>query len=273
MNATPYYYDLHQGTGVAVRALLNDLPFYRGNGAELVAITAPANHLLLPGENVLTLELAPPPKAVAAALAKEQPTPGAVAGGVRFALMIDDEDDTVVHRASWPEPIARDGAPAPPRSLPATLTTRFKVEGGVGRPVYLDAPRARFERKGTPEQRDAVREIFRALEKGDVAAFLRTSELKLAERERANPGSPEHAVAQQREKIQKRFAKKWQLRSMDTKSLRDLVFESRAEGRVAYVTRADGGPAVEAVSASDPGNTLAMDIFLTRVGGTWKVFR
>jgi hypothetical protein len=265
MNATPYYYDLHHGAGIALRALLNDLPFYRSAGAEAAAVTAPANHLLVPGENVLTLEIAPPSKSVAAAVAREPPAPGALEG-VRFALRIDDEDDTVVHAASWPDPAKK-------REPPTTITARFKVNGGFGRPVYLDAPRARFERKGTPDQREAVREIYRALEKGDAQAFLRLTELKLAERERANPGVPDLAVARQRARLLERFAKRWTLRSVDVKTLKDLVFESRAEGRVAYVTRADGGPALEAVAASDPTNTLATDIFLTRVTGAWKVFR
>lgn len=259
MNATRYSFSLAHGPLITVRATLGDLPFYRGRGAESVALTGPANHLLLPGENVLTLEVTAPPGAAA--------DPPALS----FALRVDDEADTLVHEVR----VADIWAELPPeqRKLPWKHVSRFHADTRLGRPAYLDAARGRFGRDGTPEQKEAVREIYRAFEAGDAQAFLRAVKLELDERQRAYPGVPELSASRRREKIAARFAKKWRIRPIDLRNLKELTFESRLDGRVAYVTRRDGGAAIEAVAAGDAGNRVEMDLLLMKKGSAWRVFR
>jgi hypothetical protein len=264
MKATRYSFTLAHGPLLTVRATLGDLPFYRGRGAESAALTGPANHLLVPGDNVLTLELDAPSGAVAAALAEAPPN-------LSFALRVDDEADTLVHAVSavdlWAE------LPPEKRKLPWKHVSRFHADTRLVRPTCAESPRARFTRDGTPEQKEAVREIYRAFESGDAQAFLRAIKAELDERQRAYPGVPELSAARRREKIAARFAKKWRIRPIDLRNLKELSFESRMEGRVAFVTRRDGGAAIEAVAVGDASNRVEMDLLLMKKGSAWRVFR
>jgi hypothetical protein len=264
MNATRYSFSLAHGPLITVRATLNDLPFYRGRGAESAALTGPANHLLLPGDNVLRLEIEAPSGAAPSALTGTPPQ-------LSFTLRVDDEEDTLVHAVS-----AADGwADLPPaqQKLPWKQVSRFHADTRLGRPACFDSPRARFNRDGTPEQKEAVREIYRAFESGDAQAFLRAIRLELEDRQRAYAGVPELSAARRREKIAARFARRWRIRPIDLRNLKELSFESRLEGRVAFVTRRDGGAAIEAVAVGDTSNRVEMDLLLMRKGSSWRVFR
>ena len=65
-----------------MRVLINDLPFYIGRGDESVTVTAPANHLFVPGENVVVAELFPAERSSFAPF---------VTGPFRFSVFTDDE--------------------------------------------------------------------------------------------------------------------------------------------------------------------------------------
>ncbi|MEP7120266.1 MAG: hypothetical protein ABJE95_05110 [Byssovorax sp.] len=264
MNATRYTFSLAHGPLLTVRATLGDLPFYRGRAGEPAALTGPANHLLVPGENVLTLAIEAPSVAAAAALLSAPPH-------LSFVLRVDDDADTLVHSVSAAELWAE--LPPEQRKAPWKHVSRFHADTRLVRPACAESPRARFNRDGTPEQKEAVREIYRAFESGDAQLFLRAIKLELEERQRAYPGVAELSAPRRREKIAARFAKKWRIRPVDLRSLKELSFESRLEGRVAFVTRRDGGAAIEAVAAGDASNRVEMDLLLMRKGSAWRVFR
>ena len=262
MTTTPYFFIMHQGTGVAARALLNDLPFYRGLGQKNHTVSGPANHLLLPGENVLTIEVYPAPRPVTAPLLE---------GPVEFELKIDDATAATVHKLAWPDAWA--AVPASDRVLPFLHTTRFLVDDRLALPPYWDSPPARFGLEGLPGQREAVREVHRSFVHSDVDAFFDANRLKLEERQKAYPDTADFDAGVQRQKLAGYFGREWHVRPIDQGEASDLVFESRAGGRVAYVTRADGGRAIEAIAATDPSETFAADLFLTQRDGRWRVFR
>ena len=161
MTTTPYLLRMHQGTGVAVRALLNDLPFYRGDGQRNITVSAPANHLLLPGENVLTLEIYKAPRPAEAS---------ALEGPVTFTLMVHDEATPVVHTVDWPTVWAE--VPFKERTLPFVHSSRFLVDDRLPHPIYWDSPPTRFDLRGLPGQHEAVREVYRAFQRGDADAFI-----------------------------------------------------------------------------------------------------
>lgn len=257
--AQSYLFQVGHGTGVAARVLLNDLPMYTGAGQQNITVSGPANHLLLPGENTLTLELFPAPRPL------DAPT---IEGPVAFTLRLDDAEGTIVHRVKWPdcwEALAEEH-----QVLPFAHASRFVADELLARPVYWDVAPVDFPLEGTPDLHLAVMEYSHALARRDVDAFLEANALKLAERQRANPGHSELDRGVQRQKLQGYLGRDWQLRPA---RMEELVFERRAGGRVAYVTRKDGGHAVEAFAADDPSETFAVDLFLTRHEGRWRVFR
>jgi hypothetical protein len=259
---TPYFFIMHQGTGVVARALLNDLPFYRGLGQRNHTVSGPANHLLLPGENVLTIEVYPGTRPAIAP---------AIEGPVELEIKVDDDTAATVHKVAWPDAWA--ALPVADRVLPFLHTSRFVVDDRLPLPPYWDAPPARFGLEGLPGQHAAVREVHRSFVDGDVEGFFDANRLKLEERQRAYPDTGDFAAGTQREKLAGYFGRAWDVRPLGERDLDELVFESRAGGRVAYVTRADGGRAIEAIAADDPSETFAADLFLTQRDGRWRVFR
>lgn len=257
--AQSYLFQVGHGTGVAARVLLNDLPMYTGAGQQNITVSGPANHLLLPGENTLAVEIFPAPRPL------DAPT---IEGPVAFTLRLDDKEGTIVHRVKWPdcwEMLTDDQ-----RVLPFAHASRFLADERLLRPIYWDVAPVDFPIEGTPDQHLSVLEYSTALAKGDIDAFLDANALKLAERQRANPGHSELERGTQRKKLAGYLAHDWQVRPV---RMEELAFESRAGGRVAYVTRKDGGRAVEAIAADDPTETFAVDLFLTRHEGRWRVFR
>ncbi len=276
---TPYYLQLHQGTGVSVRVLLNDIPFYSGKGDENVTVTAPANHLFVPGENVLVIEVLPGIKPSFAPY---------VSGPVRFSVFVDDDSRTRIHHAAWPEEWEEaeakrkkaaaallpegelDLTPPIDPPLPYLHVSRFHVDDKNARPIYLDAPKSDFGPEGLPEQHEAVRRVFKAFQSGDADAFLGEHALKLEERQRAYPDNGAFSIAHQRTGIAGHFSKPWRVRPTEMK---ELVFDKRADGRVAHVTRLTDGHTLEAVSEDPEDPYFATDLFLTQQGGVWRVFR
>lgn len=258
--APSYLVQVSHGTGVGARVLLNDLPIYKGFGQENITVTQFANHLLLPGDNTMTMDLFPAPRPAHAP---------SIEGPVVFTLRLDVEEGTILHRVRWPDDMF-EMLPDDKRVLPFSHTTRFAVDERIVRPIYWDKPPVDFPLEGNPALHAAVAEYVAALQKADVDAFMEVNSLKLAERQRANGDRPELAAGEQRKKLVAYLSKTWIVRPT---SMEELVFENRAGGRVAYVTRADGGRAVEAVAADDPTETFAVDLFLTRHDGRWRVFR
>lgn len=257
--APSYLFQVGHGTGVAARTSLNDLPMYTGAGQQNITVSGPANHLLLPGENTLTIEIYPAPRPA------DAPT---VEGPVVFTLRLDEEEGTIVHRVRWPD--CAELLPVAQQVLPFVHVSRFVVDERLVHPVYWDAPKAEFPLEGTPDQHLAVHEYLQAFRKSDVDAFMDANALKLSERQRANPDHSEFERGAQRKKLAGYFEREWLVRPTNVE---DLAFESRAGGRVAYVTRRAGGRAVEAIAADDPSETFAVDLFLTRHQGRWRVFR
>ena len=285
MARTPYFFRMHQGTGVAVRALLNDLPFYRGDGQENQTVSGPANHLLVPGKNTFTLLLGDAPKPSFAPF---------LDGVVRFSLMLDEETESVVHHIAWPElwetPDVHGGSvmPTPPgprddgkvlatpvldRAMPLVHTSSFLIDPRVAAPAYWDNRPEDFELHGTPEQHEAVRHVYRAFLSGKPDEFLAVNGLKLLERQRAYPDVPELSTSAQQQRVKEQLSRQWEVRPVDLDHFEDLVFERRADGRVVYVTRREGGFALEAVGKSDPSETFGTDLMMTRQDGMWRVFR
>jgi hypothetical protein len=259
MAIIPYWFRLHHGTGVSVRMLMNDVLFYRHPGTDNFTISGSANHLLVPGENTLTIEVLPgtPP-----------PAAPALRGPAELKIMVHNAEDTLVATARWEWWNPNEEPP-----LPAIATGRFRPAGDVAEPAFVRAPRATFGPEGTASQRESVRRVHEAFRARDVPAFLDANALKLAERSRSDADDGHNGVPRMRAKLAEMLQREWDVRPLD---MDELSFESQAGGRVAYVTRKDGGKALQATClTNNPGSTITWetDLWLTQVDSEWQVFR
>jgi len=245
---TQYFYRIAHGNDTRIRVLMNDIPFYRRGPTEYtVTHTDGANHLVVPGDNVVSLELYEAPDNF----------------HVIVEVTIDNDHEHPVVRIDWPTVLA--GAPP---VLPFVISVPFRTTGLSYQPAYLRAPRSSFGREGTHELRQAVTDFHGAMARNDADAFVRLVELKSAEFLAAYEGHSSFSLGDARRGVQEYFAENALARPLD---LDEIVFEPRAEGRVAYVTRVDWGPAVEATTSQ--GRRFATDLWLTRHEGAWKIYR
>lgn len=253
MAPTPYYYLINHGPPTRLRALMNGVPFYRcepESEAEGATHTAAANGLLVPGENVLSLDVL------------EADTFYSII--VEMTIAFDHKSP--VFRVDWPK--LWKAYADEEKVIPFTHQVRFEATGVRFTPAYLRAPRAEFDHRGTPALREAVARYHDTIARNDVDAFMHENAFKIAEADRAFEGHPAFAPGPLREAMRERFQAGVTARPLD---LDALQFESYAEGRVAYVVRADGGPALEAECTND--DAMRTDLWLTQIDGQWRVFR
>ena len=250
--------------GAWVRAYLNDLPLYTGErGANSQSGTI--NELMVPGENELTLELVDVPTPL-----YEPYLDGAVE--VRFYEVLDPRTTPItkriIHEATFPEILTR--APEERRHFPFLHRSFFDPGFDIHPPPWLAAPPATFPCAGTPELREAVRRLHAAVDGNDADQFLSEIALKLDHHERAFEGHERASAQSKREAFRDDlFAHRLTPRPLD---LDELHFEPRCGGRVAYVTRPAGGPALEAACLDMPQRRLRTDLLLTQYAGDWRVF-
>lgn len=233
------------------RVLLNGVPLYDRAPDRNVSPMAPVTHWLVPGENAVLIELHPAPQ-----------DPRQPDQGPHFAMQIVGADDEAV-RYAWEFPDSVSAAGLEPK-LPWLETGFFVIGGDLPEPIYLRAPREEFPIEGTPSQRRAVEELHDAFASRDAARFEDAMDLKFSEFDRYYGPRP----AARADAVQRMNAP-WIMEPFDPE---DLRFERYLDGRVAYVRRASGRPAVRAVHRDEPYLGWGADFFMTQVGGRWRIF-
>lgn len=272
-----YLFALSIRENVLARVNLNGLPLLVGEAGESpgpASLTGGLNHALLDGENVLEFEvlrLAPDPPNVKLDPAHSVRlliwTKGALGPGEAPSPILPTGSRLLFER-SFPE-LWQD-VPAERRTLPYYHRETFHLDVPLPPPVYLSAPPTRFGCEGTPELHEAVRRVHASLAGGDGEAFLDLMDLRFRDIERAYPGAPDCTVEGRRELFRREIFRY----PIDARPLapEGLHFESRAGGRVAYVTRIGGGAAIQA-ETRDVVRKIRIDPLLCFHQGAWRVFR
>ena len=245
------YRILHRPASYA-RALVNGIPIYSRVVDKNVAPSGLITHWLAPGENTITVELAPAPRSPLTPLL-----------GPHFAMIVlpaDDLDRQVFH---WEYPDSLLAA-ASPVELPLAHVGVLHVAHELPVPAYRRGSPEDFPVEGTPAQRAAVAELYEAFATSDAARFESAMELKTTEFARFYGPQPLAAA----EAVQ-RLGAPWQMEPFDAE---DLRFDRYLDGRVAHVRRASGRPAVRAVNRDDPRFGWGTDFYMTRVDGRWRIF-
>jgi hypothetical protein len=244
--------------GVLLRARLNDLPVYKTPHRGPDSRQGGANHLLVPGENELSIEIlkAPPAEPTEFQPGEVVPPPGWPAPrSVRFALYTQDPE-------VW------DGEPPALRRLPYRHLSRFDLGPDITAPIYLGARPADVGCEGTPDLFSAVAAVHEALASRDVDRFLELVSLKMSEYARAYEGMGDASVGNQQAATREFFAARPVIGPLDPTSLH---FEARARGKVAVVTGVDDGCAITATTERDPNAVLRANLWLTQHDGGWRV--
>ncbi|MCK6588118.1 MAG: hypothetical protein L6Q76_11080 [Polyangiaceae bacterium] len=245
-----YGFVLGHGAQTRLMASLNGVPLYR---AELepdgCTRSGVANHLLSPGENSFELVV-------------DTLEPW---GGVLFSLARDHNHAAPAFALRLPDLSRPDGPSI--QSLPYVHHARFELTEITARPAFFAAPPADFGPDGTPELREAVQRFHGAILRGDVDAMVEEARLKIAEHRRIYPNEDELSEASSRAELAAFFASPAKVRPI---AWDNVVFRRCSGGRVAFVTRRDGRPLIEAVNAR--GHTMRRDLWLTTYEGRWSVF-
>lgn len=247
----PLFYSFTvRGHGWA-RAYLNDLPLHRGDGPGASSISGSADHLLVPGDNTLAVEVLQ---------AEGGRTVTASVYGVDPHATPMKQD--MLHAFSFT-------APAPEQQAwPFYHESRFHADTTF-EPVWLRAPPATFGPQGTPQMRAAVAELHAAVAAGDVDRFNELNALRLSEIERASPGVTAASAETRRAVARQFFSYDLKAEPLDLDGLR---FVPRAGGRIAHVTRVDGRQALLAVGQKEPACRLAADLLLVQHDGAWRLW-
>ncbi len=250
----PHQYQIRHAPNLVATVLVNDVPFYRRVYDSHEAPAGPANHLLLEGENEVTIHID-----------SIEPDPYMIRS---FELeFLRESDKSAVFRARFPDYLKQ--YPEEERKTPFTHKQKFLYSEPSPKPLWLDAPRESFPSEGNREQHEAVAELHRAYGSADIDAFLSAMELKTAEFTKFYGSLPELAPEAARASYGQVLREPWDLVPLDPN---ELLFSRHCDGRVAYVTRRDGRPALFAQHKQDPGRTWNANLLLTRATGRWRIF-
>jgi hypothetical protein len=248
----PYTYCISHGPFTALQFRLNDIPFYRITDTKKetgVTETSVADHLLVRGENTFTFE-------VRQAEEKYYAT---------FELQVNHDRSNNLFELVWP--LIYQYIPAV-TSQPFSYTLSFHIPDFTFRSAFLDAPPQVFGPEGNRELHEAVLRFYDTLLRADHRAFLWEMRLKRSELQRAYPDSPILTDEYLERIFAKRFGSGLEVEPV---RLEDLHFESCAGGRVAFVTRKDGGRPILALTPDGQG--MHHDLWLTYHEGAWQIFR
>ena len=266
MAITIYYINIRIEHESAARFYLNDLPVWKflRHGAD--SMNAGANSWLVPGENVLTLDIVQAPLTLPnmppgrptlevtifkAAEGATEPTDVEIVHQVQFPQMWDDVDEDL-------------------KTFPYRHESRFTLpDADVYRPVFLDAPEQEIPSEGTPELRKAVQNLHDAVKSNDGSRFADQVALQFEEYERASGGVADTDVASQRKTSDEFFAHPIEVKDLE---MDRLVFESRSNGRIVHVVRDDGRPVLMARATDDPSEQFQGNVLLTHHDGRWRAF-
>lgn len=242
---------LGRGTGVRLLASLNGVPFFRCEAGRVPGSRSGlCNHLLRPGHNLFSIEI-------------ECADPSS---NVVFSITSEADLDGSVFGFAWPN--VWQSLPLAERRFPFVHTETFEVQGISRSPVYLDAPPADFDADETARLHEAVARFHEALRLRDVDAVVREGSLKIAEFHRFYPDDPGATEEGTRRAFEDLFSSPTVTRGLEPER---LVIRRCVDGRAAYITGSAGRPALNVMSRE--GTELSRDVWLTRSGGRWRLFR
>lgn len=254
-----YGFRVRQGPKTIARVSFNDLPAFREASRDFRDTGRAADHLLVPGENVMRLEVWEGPPSL------DSPE----VQGIVDVTISDAETETALARIAWPALAMSMGQTHGQLEFPFSHTERFEIPLDHPKPIYDEQPPEIIPERGTPDLRAALERLHGTLDKQDARGFVSESRLKLDENRRFYGASDDNAPEGVTRAYEGRFSRKLRVEPLDDELIR---FESRAKGRVAYATRTDGRPVIHAEVVADPGQAFSSNPLFVKQAGVWTLF-
>ncbi|MEZ4438792.1 MAG: hypothetical protein R3B72_06865 [Polyangiaceae bacterium] len=257
------------------RVHLNGLPLYKSPFVGPDSRSGPANYLLLPGTNEISVELLRIEKREEERIGDVDLRKDAIKVQLYGVNNPDAPEGTKLDRAmildvEFPKVFDEETAPEFQR-YPFHYRTEFEVEG-VSRPLFADAPAAEFGCEGTPELHDAVRQIYGCLERGDYDGFLDELSLKFQCDEMALKGVSDAPTAGDKKQMMRDDLFPYEPRPTEPLDPSLLHFHPLRGGSVAHVTRFDDQFVLDIPCQKDPRRRIRTDLLLMQHEGRWRVF-
>lgn len=237
--------------GSLARVMINGVGVYERAPEKNVGPVMPISHWLHKGENLVSIELVEAPRS---------PLTPYMDAWLVAAICTADDQEGALWQWEYPADVLSLGLPI---ELPRVHEGVFLVPEDLPEPAYLKATPEEFPPEGTAAQREAVLELHEAFATRDVARFEAAMELKAEEHDRFYEPQP----ASKAEAMQ-RVNAPWIMQPFDPE---DLRFDRFAGGRVAFVRRASGRPAVRAVHRDEPYLGWGTNFYMTCLEGRWRV--
>jgi hypothetical protein len=253
MGKTTYLNRILQRPASRARVMINGIGVYdRAPGDKIIGPITPINHWLIKGENIITIELLPEPRSLL--------TPDMDAW-FKMQIVTAQDQENVLWQWEYPEDVLSLGLPI---ELPRVHEGMFLVLEDQPTPAFFKGTPEEFPVEGTPAQREAVRELYDAFASRDPARFEAAMEIKAGENDKFYEPSP-LAKAEAMQRVNAPWI-------MEPFNEEDLRFDRYAGGRVAYVRRESGRPAVRAVHADEPYLGWGTNFYMTCIDGRWRIF-
>lgn len=268
MKRTPIFHSILLKEDTWARAYLNEMPLYRSAFLGPDSRSGPINDLLVPGENEISIELLRTKKLHHGAFLKHAITLNVFEVTNPEALHPTPFEQRMIVDMKFPD--VMEALDTRHQRYPMYFRATFDPGVDIADPPFAGAPEADFGCEGTPDLRDALKRLHDTVARCDVEAFLNEISLKLEHAERALEGEEAMTAKQKKDGFREQLFKfEPEPQPLD---FADIHFHALLGGRVAHVTRLDGGFALDAVCRKDPKRRMRTDLLMTRHQGQWRVF-
>jgi hypothetical protein len=267
---TRYYWHVRHGLTVNAAVRLNGITLHHGSTTSQDGITAPVDHFLQPGENVLEVEIR-----------TADPTSGSA---FFYAGILGSRDEIARVELSWPEDFPALPPPVPP--FPTLQARPFVMPADHPRPVFMDAREERVPAEGTDETWAPIRALHAAFERGDADEVADLFASRAAELHRFHELA-DTTPAGARAMAQAMVSGAYEMAplTMGPQAAPNpaspsappilggaVYFRECAGGRAVQLLTHDGRPSILGRSRENPKQRFFFNPVLVREGGVYRIF-
>jgi hypothetical protein len=276
MAITPVFFTITLAKGTWARVYLNDLPLYKSPYMGPDSRSGPANYLLMPGENRISVELN-----------QIEDHPQERVGAIDFRKDAIKVQIYTVDNPEAPEgtklartilldvefPQIFDDTAEEHRHYPFHYERSFDLDvPELHTPLFATAPEMEFGCEGDSELVGVVQGIYALLEKGDYDGFINALELKFRCDEQALSGVSGAPTAAEKIRVMREELIAYDPKPSEPLDVAMLHFHPRRNGSVAHVTRFDDQYVLEVACQKDPKRRIRTDLLMIQHQGRWRVF-